>query len=122
MKEVDMDLRDAVLHWIRAAGVYARYGGVPCPAIRAIGAAARAAGFPLDEVCAVYAASRDAVPTPYELGWVARLLATDWSARLSDHGAPAREIGPFDADAAYRQGWHDARQAAAVIMQHSERG
>jgi hypothetical protein len=111
-----MEPRDAVLNWIRAAGVYARYGGVPCPAIRSIGAAARAAGIPPDEVSAVYAASRDAVPTPYVLGWVARILETDWSARLSDHGAPVREIGPFDEEASYRQGWHDARQAAAVIM------
>jgi hypothetical protein len=111
-----MEIRDAVLRWARAAGVYARYGGAPCSAVRQIGAAARAASVALDDVEAEYRAGRDSVPSPYDMGWVARILAADWGARLADHQAPVRELGPFDEHPEFRRGWEEARQAAGLIL------
>jgi hypothetical protein len=65
---------------------------------------------------AAYRSGRDAVPSPYDMGWVARLLSNNLDARLADHQAPIQEIGQFDEDLEYRRGWEGAQQAAALIL------
>jgi len=106
---------EAVLGWIRAAAVYARYGGRPCDAVRAIGGAARAAGLSAEAMIAAYEAAYAEMPTPYVMGWVARLL-TEPGARLADYDRPFAELGDFDQRAEYRHGWRDAQRAAATIL------
>ena len=107
--------RDAVLAWARAAGVYARYGGVPCDAVRAIGHAASSKGIPSEDVEQAYLDGRNTRPSPYWMGWVARILFHDLGARM-DMGAPMRELGEFHKTPEYKQGWADAQEASRVIL------
>jgi hypothetical protein len=108
-------VRDAVLRWARAAGVYARYQGVPCAAVRAIGGAAADTRVPVQDLAHAYNEGRWSRPTPYWMGWVAQLLAHDPSARM-DMRAPLEELGAFDHSRNYKKGWADARKAAQVIL------
>jgi hypothetical protein len=110
-----MTIRDAVLGWARALGVYSRYGGVPCKAARAIGGAGASAGIPWEDIERAYSEGRTA-PTPYLMGWVARILAHDPEAQM-DMRAPVEELGRFDVTPEYERGWQDAREAALAIIQ-----
>jgi hypothetical protein len=110
-----MMVRDAVLGWARAVGVYSRYGGVPCEAVRAIGGAGAFAGVPWEDMERAYSEGCT-TPTPYLMGWVARILAHDPEARM-DMRAPIEELGRFDVTSEYERGWQDSWEAALVIMQ-----
>jgi hypothetical protein len=110
-----MAVRDAVLGWVRALGVYARYGGVPCEFVRVVCDAGLLMGLSWKEMERIYSEGRVA-PTPYLMGWVARLLAHDSGAWI-DMRASTEELGRFDVTPEYERGWQDSWKAALAIMQ-----